>query len=119
MLIRPAIPLDARAIAEIHVASWRETYVGIIPAEILDRLSVDHRERSWAKFLAEINHESNFIFVAEADGSMVGFVSGGAHRLEESTKGGVSKEQVGAFNGELTAIYLLRSHQKMGIGRSL
>ncbi len=38
--IRPATLEDATAIAAIHVQSWRETYAGIMPEEVIGRLSV-------------------------------------------------------------------------------
>jgi len=43
-MIRPATPEDARAIAEVHVASWRYAYRGLLPDDVLDRLSVEERE---------------------------------------------------------------------------
>ena len=43
VVIREATPDDARAIAEVHVASWRWAYRGDLPAEFLDGLSVDDR----------------------------------------------------------------------------
>ena len=41
MNVRPARPEDARRIAEIHVETWRATYPGVMPQEVLDGLSVD------------------------------------------------------------------------------
>lgn len=38
-MIREAIESDVEAIAHVHVASWRETYPGIMPQPILDSLS--------------------------------------------------------------------------------
>lgn len=31
MIIRPAVEADLEGIAEAHVESWREAYVGLIP----------------------------------------------------------------------------------------
>ena len=42
--IRTATPEDARAIAEVHVASWRAAYRGVLPDTYLDRLSVDENK---------------------------------------------------------------------------
>ena len=39
--IRVAGVGDAAAIAAVHVEAWRETYVGIVPAQVLAGLSVD------------------------------------------------------------------------------
>ena len=38
MNVRPARPEDARRIAEIHVETWRATYPGVVPQEVLDEL---------------------------------------------------------------------------------
>ena len=43
-MIRLATLADARAIAELHVASWRAAYVGILPPAYLEGLSVEERE---------------------------------------------------------------------------
>ena len=39
--IRVAEVADAAAIAAVHVEAWRETYVGIVPVQVLAGLSVD------------------------------------------------------------------------------
>ena len=52
VVIREATPNDARAIAEVHVTSWRWAYRDDLPAELLDALSVDQRERDWNEWLA-------------------------------------------------------------------
>jgi hypothetical protein len=41
--IRVAGVADAGAIAAVHVEAWRETYVGIVPVQVLAGLSVDRR----------------------------------------------------------------------------
>jgi hypothetical protein len=50
--IRPAAVHDARAIAEVHVESWKSTYRGIFPDDLLNGLSVEKRESSWRDLLA-------------------------------------------------------------------
>ena len=44
MRIRPATTADCRAIAEVHVASWQQTYDGPPPKAVIERQSVDDRE---------------------------------------------------------------------------
>jgi len=46
-MLRAAVPADARAIAEIHVASWRSAYRGLLPDSLLDAMSVDELEQRW------------------------------------------------------------------------
>jgi L-amino acid N-acyltransferase YncA len=106
--IRRASQSDARAIAEVHVASWRETYRGIVPDAFLDALSVAERERMWARGLAAPDRPS-FVFVAtDAAGRVVGFAGGGPRRDGDP-----------AYAGELYAIYLLREAQGQSAGRRL
>ena len=104
-LIREATPDDARAIATVHVASWRSTYRGLLDDLYLDNLSVDDHEARWQRLLAGGNGDT---FVAEEGGEVVGFASCGRER-----------DQDPIYLGELYAIYLLESHQRRGIGRLL
>ena len=104
--IRQAADSDARAIAQVHVDSWRSTYAGIVPAEHLDRLSYDAREANWRRILAD---RRQIVFVAEAtDGRIIGFSSGGPERSNDAD-----------YRAELYAIYLFESHQRHGVGRRL
>ena len=104
MEIRAAAVEDASAIAHVHVASWQTTYAGIVPEAYLASLKVAEREASWREWLTlDVD-----VFVAELEGEVVGFVSGGAIR-----------EPVEKFDAELFAIYLLRDAQSRGIGMAL
>jgi len=75
-MIRVATLQDAGAIARVHVESWQTTYAGIVPEAYLASLDVGQREASWREWLGfDVD-----VFVAEADGEVVGFVGGGAIR---------------------------------------
>jgi hypothetical protein len=50
--IRQAILSDARAVAEVHVQSWRSAYRGLVPDEYLQARSVDQREAVWHSVIA-------------------------------------------------------------------
>ena len=91
MSVRRAELADARAIAEVHVRTWQAAYRHAFPAEVLDSLSVDDRE-DLARRLLE--RWAEVVWVAEADGRIVGFASVGPSRTEEGS-------------GELYAIYVL------------
>jgi hypothetical protein len=41
--IRIATPEDAHGLGVMHVASWRETYTGLLPDKMLSSLSVEAR----------------------------------------------------------------------------
>jgi hypothetical protein len=53
VLVRPAVPADARQVATVHVASWRSAYADLLPARILADLSVDDRAAVWAERLSD------------------------------------------------------------------
>jgi ribosomal protein S18 acetylase RimI-like enzyme len=96
----------------LHVASWRETYAGILPDDMLAGMSVDARAAMWSGILGDPEaHAGTAVYVAEDQQGLVGFGSCGRQRDEALAKAG--------FSGEIGAIYVLRSHQHLGIGRSL
>lgn len=107
--IRRALPADATAIAEVHVAAWRTTYPGIVDQAYIDSMSVSERAATWLQRLSADGAAGPDILVATAgDGRVVGFVSGGPIR-----------EPLEEFDAELHAIYLLESFQRAGLGRRL
>lgn len=106
MLIRESKPGDAPGIARVHVDSWRTTYKGLMPEHIIASRSYEHRERMWTRILTE--QAETFVYVAEEDEDIIGFVSGGANRDDDPI-----------YKGELHAIYILEPHQGTGIGRRL
>ncbi|MBA2874248.1 GNAT family N-acetyltransferase [Thermaerobacillus caldiproteolyticus] len=108
MNIRKATINDANGIATVHVESWKTTYQGIVPSSYLAQLRVSEREQNWRRGLQQQKHH---IFVAEEDGKVCGFISGGSNR---ATKG---KEA--DYEGEIYAIYLLKEAQGKGYGTKL
>ena len=103
--IRPAEKADAPGVARVHVQSWQETYKGIIPDHYLAGLSVAKRTIFWRDLIAEAKQHALFVALDE---DVVGFVNGGPSRSPDLP-----------FDAELYAIYLLRSHQGMGVGERL
>ena len=101
--IRPARVEDARAIAEVHIESWRATYPGIVPQDYIDSVDVDVFTERWGERLA--THPEMLIFVAEVGQYICGFASGGPARAE-----------LAGFPGELYAIYLIPECQSRKIG---
>ena len=106
--IREAVPEDAGPMAKVHIDTWRTAYAGIVPSEHLAGLSYERREAVWVQILTR-DQPAQCNFVAETvGGEIVGFAGGGPEREGDST-----------HRGELYAIYLLREHQRGGIGRRL
>jgi len=109
---REAKPDDAAALGELHVASWRETYAGLLPDRLLDGLSADARSAMWRAVLEDpARYGGTAIFVAEGGGGIIGFGSCGDQRDAALKAQG--------YDGEIGAIYVLQSHQRTGIGRAL
>src|SRR5216684_1937696 len=104
-MVRPAVLEDAEAIARVHVASWRTTYRGLLPADFLASLGEEPYTDRWRRV---IGGRSSRVFVVEANGEIVGFASCGRERAGEI-----------GFAGELYAIYVLDSAQRHGHGREL
>jgi len=108
--IRAATVHDAKAIAHVHIASWRTTYAGIIPEEYLAALNEGDRVLLWREWLIP----DALVFVAEIHrevgepGAVVGFIGGGPIR-----------EPLSGHDAELFAIYLLEHAQRRGIGTAL
>lgn len=106
--VRQATIEDAAAIATVHVVAWKETYHGIVADEVLDNLSIQRRTEQWVNSLSDETHAYHHAFVAELKGRVVGFSSYGSPQIKDS-----------GFDGELFAIYILRTAHRAGTGRML
>lgn len=109
MNIRRARIEDSTAIARVHVESWRSTYAGMLPEDMLVKLSsTRHEARWWRQVLGRIRRR-HYVYVAEDEkDGVVGFVSGGPSRDRELDQ-----------HGEIYALYLLDEYHGAGVGRAL
>jgi L-amino acid N-acyltransferase YncA len=106
MLIRPARPSDARAMARVYVHTWQQTYRGLVPDPYLDAMTVGRAERA---ILRRLDHVSGICSVAEADsGQVTGFVTGGPARAPDDI-----------YSGEIYELYLLKAYRGRGTGRQM
>jgi GNAT superfamily N-acetyltransferase len=95
MTIRTATIDDARAIAEVHVASWLDAYRGLVLDDVLDALSVDARAAQWDEWLRE--------------GEMRTFVAGGVDGFVTFSEA----------SGQVAALYVAPDRTRRGIGSAL
>lgn len=109
-IIREAVPGDASALAELHVATWREAYTDLLPEGFFSGEYVDGRHKMWNHVLANPRDGSS-VQVAESDGSLLGFAWAGA--VTETEDGLPPRER------DLYALYVLASHYGTGAGQSL
>lgn len=107
LTVRAAKTEDARAIAEIHVASWRAAYRDIFPSDYLAALSVEQRHDFWRGLIAKPG--ASKVAVAEVDGAIDAFCSYGPTRDDDEAQG----------VAEIYAIYAAPGKWRRGAGRAL
>jgi ribosomal protein S18 acetylase RimI-like enzyme len=109
---RRPIPDDAAALGALHVATWRETYAGLLPRALLDALSIEERSRMWRAAIEDpAAHHATALFLAEDGGTLVGFAA-----CSDQRDAGLKAR---GYDGEFGAVYVLRNFQRHGIGREL
>lgn len=98
---------DATIVAETHCASWLTTYPGLIADHVIvERTNVEKRAQAWGTILREGNSE---VWLACNDQMpCLGFCAFGALRSKDVKA-----------DGQITALYLLQSARRKGIGRAL
>ncbi len=103
--IRSAEVDDAAGIAEVHVASWRWAYAGLLPQAAIDERTFERRLANWTRVLTE---HTESVLVAD-DGRVCGLPAYGRERGDESVNA----------RGELYALYVEPRVARRGVGRAL
>ena len=105
--VRAATVADAAAVAAVHRESWRTTYAGILPLDVIAAQAGRKTEAIWERRL-EATGPAQATFVAESGGALVGFANCGDAR-----------HQLEGLEAEIYALYVLQDHQRRGAGRAL
>jgi RimJ/RimL family protein N-acetyltransferase len=109
VIVRPATSEDVRGVAAVHVDSWRAAYPSLLPQEMIDRHTLDSRERMWRTALSGLLPMATW--VAEAgDGRITGFCS-----LADTTR----NDEASAGTAEIAGLYVDPSEWRGGIGAAL
>lgn len=106
MLLRPAEPADALAVAEVHVRSWQAAYRNLLPDDYLDQLHPEDRAAHYD--FATLDRQKPYTIVAIDGGVIHGFVTTMPSRDSEL-----------ADHGELCALYVAPEHWGRGTGVAL
>jgi GNAT superfamily N-acetyltransferase len=106
MLLRPAQPDDAIAVARVHVRSWQSAYRTLLPDDYLDQLDPEDRAEQYD--FATLDPRKPRTIVAEQGGDILGFATTSPSR-DPST----------ADHGELCALYVDPTQWGRGIGVAL
>jgi ribosomal protein S18 acetylase RimI-like enzyme len=101
-VILPAGPGDAANLARVHVAAWRSTYPGLLPQAYLNAMNPRLHAKRWRLQLAR-PRAGEVVMAAEGPTGIVGYCQGAANGRES----------------EVFTLYLLKSAQKVGLGRQL
>lgn len=107
MAIRLARLTDAPAIAQVHVTAWQATYRGLLPATLLDNLTIEGRIQEWNEILTL---GGGYIVVCTNNERIIGFAGCGECRDDDLSDG---------RTGELYAIYLDPAFWGQGYGTTL
>jgi ribosomal protein S18 acetylase RimI-like enzyme len=109
--IREAVVADARALAELNVACWKEAFRGLVADDYLDALSAEGRVEKVARRVEEAPGPAGVTnLVCEADGRVVGFVDFGPSRDDDAEPARVA---------EINGIYVHPGAWGKGFGRRL
>jgi GNAT superfamily N-acetyltransferase len=106
MLLRPAQPEDALAVARVHVRAWQTGYRDLLPATYLDRLRPEERAQRYDFATQDIRKPATL--VALADDTVRGFATTSPARDHESPE-----------HGELCALYVDPDWWGRGLGAAL
>lgn len=71
--VRIAWAADAAAIAAVQVAAWRQTYAGLLPADVIEALDVEEFAAQWARSLDKPADARNRVLVALERNDIRGF----------------------------------------------
>ena len=104
--VRPATLRDAKAIAEIHVASSQDAYKALLPAAALDAMSVQKRQAFWREAIDLCEPQ---VIVAHLDNKVMGFAG-----FDRSRDKGTP-----ATTGEVWAMFADPVHWDKGVGLAL
>ena len=71
-MIRKVKIEDYKELGELHVRSWQEAYIGLLPQELLDNLDLEDKANRWKTIIEQAN--SN-VLVDVVNGKIAGFIS--------------------------------------------
>lgn len=107
-VIEPAKSEDATRIAQVHIQSWQESYVGLIPQDYLNSMDnqFERRRGWWSEVI--VSESCKPLVARSGDLGVVGFVQSGPARNNDFQD-----------MGEVYCIYLLQAFQGQGVGYRL
>ena len=120
VIIRPADINDAKDIATVHTRAWHESYHGLIDRAFLETITLQRnlpRRIAALEKAATGNGHPHYVAILPGQ-EIVGFACCGKWRSAAGQEKG-QKEGWEEPEGEISAIYLLDSAKRAGIGKQL
>ena len=107
MSTRKATLADIDGLVDVHIASWKVAYKGLMPDEVLENISPVKRRENWDRNLRDSKSQT---VIYEQDARVVGFASFGPSRDDDADN---------SLIAELMGLYVHPDAWRRGIGRTL
>jgi GNAT superfamily N-acetyltransferase len=107
IIIRKANETDLEDIIKVHVSTWESSYRSFVPSEYIEAFIKKTKDKVWREQLRNIIGK-NIFYLAEIRNQIIGFAIGGSVRSKDLN-----------YMGELMGIYILKQHQRKGLGKAL
>jgi len=104
--IRPAGPADAESIAALHVASWRNTYRGILRDDFLDGRAARVLNDLWRERLVEAPSAKQWVAILEERDELRAFAC-------------VLLDEDAGWGALLDNLHVAPAHKGRGLGRAM
>ena len=108
--VRPALPTEARLIADLQIAVWRADYAKLLPAGALEALSPIEVAEQWAAAAAQVPTRAHAVLVALEGNTFVGFAA---------TAPSSDPDLDEAVVGEVLILLVSPDHRRSGHGSRL
>ena len=99
---------DAEPIARVYVDAWRSTYPGVVPNEVLVRMSIRAQAHQWAVVLRQRGRPQAVVVAQDREAGIIGMGSCGEARATGLPQ-----------SGEVYTLYVAPGFQDKGIGSAL
>ena len=106
IMIRNAVSGDVPQVAKVHVESWQGSFGGIAPAEFLQNMSVEKREKVFEKRLEENGYR--MLVADDEKHGVVGFIDFGKPDFDNF-----------GYDARIYSFYFLPEFQRRGLGSRL
>jgi ribosomal protein S18 acetylase RimI-like enzyme len=119
MLLRPAQPSDALAIARVHVRAWQHGYAGILPASYLNQLRPEDRAEKYDLSHADPSHPHTIVatdadIISPTETSSLGNIA----RHSSDPAGNPTSQSANSANLATTSLDKIARHSADSTGQS-